>query len=54
LNLKKLNEVEGKEKYCVEVSNRSAALEDMEINSAWENIRDNIKLSGKERLGYMN
>jgi hypothetical protein len=27
-NLKKLNEVEGKEKYHVEVSNRFAALED--------------------------
>jgi hypothetical protein len=27
-NLKKLNEVEGKEQYCVEVSDRFAALED--------------------------
>jgi hypothetical protein len=27
-NLKKLNEVQGKENYCVEVSNRFAALED--------------------------
>jgi hypothetical protein len=37
-NLKKLNEVEGKEQYRVEVSNRFAALDDldaeMEINSA--------------------
>jgi hypothetical protein len=37
-NLKKLNEVRGKEKYRVEVSNRFAALEDLdtkvEINSA--------------------
>jgi hypothetical protein len=36
-NLKKLNEVEGKEKYRVEVSNRFAALEDLvaevEINT---------------------
>jgi hypothetical protein len=36
-NLEKLNEVEGKEQYCVEVSNRFAALEDLdaevEINS---------------------
>jgi hypothetical protein len=30
-NLKKLNEVEGKEKYCVEVSSRCTALEDLEI-----------------------
>jgi hypothetical protein len=38
-NLKNLNEVEGKEKSCVEVSNRYAAFEDMDaevdINSAW-------------------
>jgi hypothetical protein len=38
-NLKKLNEVEGKEQYRVEVSKRFAALEDLdaevEINSAW-------------------
>jgi hypothetical protein len=37
-NLKKLNEVEGKEQYHVEVSNRLASLEDLdtevEINSA--------------------
>jgi hypothetical protein len=45
-NLMKLNEVEGKEQYRIEVSNRFAALEDldaeMEINSAWETIRENI------------
>jgi hypothetical protein len=37
-NIKKLNEVEGKEQFRVEVSNRFAALEDLdaevEINSA--------------------
>jgi hypothetical protein len=37
-NLKKLNEVDGKEKYCSEVSNRFAALEyldaGVDINSA--------------------
>jgi hypothetical protein len=45
-NLKKLNDVEGKEKYRFEVSNSFAALEDLdtevEINSAWETIRENI------------
>jgi hypothetical protein len=55
-NLKKLNEVEGKEQYRVEISNRFAALEDLdaevEINSAWEFIRDNINISAKESLGY--
>jgi hypothetical protein len=42
-NLKKLNEIEGKEKHRVEVSNRFAALEDLdaevEINTHWETIR---------------
>jgi hypothetical protein len=43
-NLKKLNDVDGKEQFHVEVSNRFAALEDLdtevEINSAWETIRE--------------
>jgi hypothetical protein len=56
LNLKKLNEVEGKEQYRVEISNRFAALEDLEsevqINTAWEMIRENIKVSAKDSLGY--
>jgi hypothetical protein len=55
-NLKKLNEVEGKEQYHVEVSNRFTALEELEaaveINIAWETIRQNKKISAKERLGY--
>jgi hypothetical protein len=41
-NLKKLIEVEGKEKYLIEVSYRFAALEDLdaevEINSAWQRL----------------
>jgi hypothetical protein len=57
-NLKKLNNVEGKEQYRVEVSNRFAALEDLnagvEINSAWETIRENIKISAKESIVIMN
>jgi hypothetical protein len=55
-NLKKLNEVEGKVKYCVEVLNRFAALEvldaEVEINTILEMIRENIKISAKESLGY--
>jgi hypothetical protein len=51
-NLKKLNEVEGKEQYRVEISNRYAALENLDtevdINKAWENITKNIKISAKE------
>jgi hypothetical protein len=55
-NLKKLYDVEGKEQLPVEVSNSFPALEDLntevEINSAWEMIRENIKISAKESLGY--
>jgi hypothetical protein len=51
-----LNNVEGKEQFRVEVSNRFAALEDLdsevEINSAWETIREIITISAKESLGY--
>jgi hypothetical protein len=43
-NLKKLNEVEGKEQYRVDVSNRFAPSEnagaDVNINSIWETMRD--------------
>jgi hypothetical protein len=55
-NLKKLNDVEGKEQFRVEVSNRFTALKDLdtevENNSAWETIRENVKISAKESLGY--
>jgi hypothetical protein len=55
-NLKKLNDVEGKEQFRVVVSNRFAALEgldtEVEINSAWETIRESITVSAKESLGY--
>jgi hypothetical protein len=50
-NLEKLNEVEGKEQFCVVVSNRFAVFEDLDaevsINSVWETIRENIKISPK-------
>jgi hypothetical protein len=46
-NLKMLNEMEGKELYCVSVPNRFADLEDLDaevdIVIAWETIRENIK-----------
>jgi hypothetical protein len=55
-NLKESNEIESMEQYRIEISNRFATLEDLnaevEINSAWETIRLNIKMSGKESLGY--
>jgi hypothetical protein len=47
LNLRKLKELEVKEKYQIEFTNRFAALEnliiDEDVNRAWENIKDNIK-----------
>jgi hypothetical protein len=56
LDLKKLNKVEGKEQYCVEVSNRFAAFKDFnaeeDIISLWEDIGENINISAKESLGY--
>jgi hypothetical protein len=55
-SLKKLNNVECNEKYRVEISNKFAALEDLdigvEINSAWETITENIKISAKDNLGF--
>jgi hypothetical protein len=55
-NLKKLDEVESKEQYQVEISNRFAALEkldnDVDINRAWEIIRENIKIPAKASVGF--
>jgi hypothetical protein len=56
LNLEKLMEVVGKQLYHVEISNRFAALENLDdgvyINRAWETMREHIKMSVKESLGY--
>jgi hypothetical protein len=55
-DLKKLNDIEDKEKYQVEISNRFAALEGLEnsfgIVNDWESIRENIKTSAKDNRGY--
>jgi hypothetical protein len=54
-NLKRPNDVEIKEEYQVKISNRFAALEDLDnsidTNRAWEIIRENIKTSAKESRG---
>jgi hypothetical protein len=47
-----LYEVDGKEQYPVEVSNRFAALENLDTIRE-ETIRENIKLSAKESLVIM-
>jgi endonuclease/exonuclease/phosphatase family metal-dependent hydrolase len=55
-DLKNFHGVEVKENYQVEISNRFTALESLDesfdINSAWESIRENIKTSAKDILGY--
>jgi hypothetical protein len=54
-SLKKLNEVEGKEQYHVEISNRFTALENfdtkVDINRSWGNYQ-NINISVEVSLGY--
>jgi glycine betaine/choline ABC-type transport system substrate-binding protein len=47
-DVKKLNEREVEEQYQVTIRNKFAALENLEdsgdINRAWDNIRENIKI----------
>jgi len=53
--LRKLNELEVREEYQIEIINRFAALEnlndDEDVDRTWENIKDNIQTSAKESLG---
>ncbi|PNF37160.1 hypothetical protein B7P43_G00431 [Cryptotermes secundus] len=46
-NLKKLNELKGKEQYRVEILNRFAALEsldtEVDVNKAWKTIREKLR-----------
>jgi hypothetical protein len=55
-NVKKLNEGDVKEQYQVTIRNKFAALENLEdsgdINRAWDNIRENIKISAQGSPGY--
>jgi len=47
----KLNEPEVREQYQIEITNRFAALEnlneDEDVNRTWENIKENIQASEK-------
>jgi hypothetical protein len=51
-DLRKINDAEVKEQYQVKITNRFAALENfddnVDMNRAWENIRDNIRISARE------
>jgi hypothetical protein len=55
-DLKILDDAEVKKKFQVEILNRFAGLEclyeSFNINNAWENVRENIKTSAKDNLGY--
>ena len=54
-NLRKLNEPRVREQYQIEITNRFAALEnlndDEDVNRTLENIKENIQTSAKESLG---
>jgi hypothetical protein len=54
-NLGKLNKLEVSKENQIEISNRTAALENLsdsaDINRVWENIKENIKTSITESLG---
>jgi hypothetical protein len=55
-NLKKVNEGDIKEQYQVTIRKKLVALENLQhnwdINRAWDDIRENIKISTQETLGY--
>jgi hypothetical protein len=54
-NLRKLNELEVRKQYQIQITNRFAPLEklnnDGDINRAWENIKEGIQTSAREGLG---
>jgi len=54
-NLTKLNELEVRKQYQIEITNRFAALEnlneDEDVNTIWGNIKHNIQISAIESLG---
>jgi len=54
-NLSKLNELDVRKQYQIEITKRFTALEnlsvDEDVNRTWENIKETIKTSAKESLG---
>jgi hypothetical protein len=54
-NLKKLSELEVRKQYHLKISNKFAALENLnvseDINRVWENIKETIKISAQESVG---
>jgi len=53
-NLTNLNELEVRKQYQIKISNRFASLKNIsyrkDINRAWENIKENIKISATDSL----
>jgi hypothetical protein len=54
-HLRKINELEFRKQYQIKISKIFAAVENLsdreDINGAWENIKENVKISAKESLG---
>jgi len=54
-NFRKLSELEVRKRYQIEITNRCAALENLndseDINRVWEDFKGNIKTSDKDSLG---
>jgi hypothetical protein len=54
-NLRNLSELEVRKQYQLKISNRSAVLENLnvseDVNTAWENIKENIQISAQDSLG---
>jgi ribosomal protein S15P/S13E len=49
-NLRKLNKLEVRKQYQIEISNKLAAMEKSDsenMNRAWQNIKEHIKTSAK-------
>ena len=55
LNLRKLNELEVRKQYQIKITNRFAAMENLnngqDINRAWENIKEKITIPAKDSVG---
>jgi hypothetical protein len=55
INSRKLNELEVRKQYQIEITNRFVALENLDndgdINRAWENIKESIQTSSRDSLG---
>jgi hypothetical protein len=52
-NLKRLSDVEVKKRYQVNISNKFAAFDDVDINRTWESIRENMEVVATENLSRL-